>query len=132
MITTVAKSQNWGKKEKRKKTLVLSSAFWGGGGRINFRLFLAWTIWFGIFNTYKGFLWKKALIRQISRTGFRGSQNMKDGPKWQLSPWQQQGIKTMWTEKGRVGEVGIFNTTEETSRLEELAVSLTHTHVWCE
>jgi hypothetical protein len=41
MITTVAKSQNWGKKEKRKKTLVLSSAFWGGGGRINFRLFLA-------------------------------------------------------------------------------------------
>jgi hypothetical protein len=107
---------------------VLSGGGGRGGGRINLYLFLTWTIWFGIFDTWKGFLWKKALIRQISRTGSRGSQNMKGGPIWQVSPWQQQGINSVWTEKGGAVERWRYSMPPKKPRGLKYSPSPWHTH----
>jgi len=78
MITTMATSQNWNL--KKKKNTSAKQCFLGRGGgkgaRSNFAF--SWPEQNGLeFSTNtKDFCGKKALIRQISRTGSRGSQNI--------------------------------------------------------
>jgi len=121
---------------KKKNTSAKHCFLGGGGGSINFCLFLTWTIWFGIFHTDKGFLWKKRpwFARFLEKVPEVAKIWRAGGPIGQVSAWQQQqGINTVWSEKergGAAGEVGIFNTAEQTSTLEVVAVSLTHTHMF--
>jgi hypothetical protein len=53
---------------------------------------------------------------------------MKGGPIWQVSPWQQQGINSVWTEKGGAVERWRYSMPPKKPRGLKYSPSPWHTH----